>query len=365
MRKYLIIIILSIFFSGTSYSQLAKPFNISADKATGEFKIAWIEKNMLDADENLYRISISEFEQVDARLFIRSDAAFHIFSNSKLIKKSSPDFVFDESIENLKKIAGADSIDVLLNNKAKALYYGVYQKLDVKASEGTDLEITTVESTNQLSNTFIILLIAFSVLLVSLKLSFSKRFQDVFSVSRNFSFRPFEGDNLRLRLFDQDGIFLSIIYTFATATIIYLYFLPSNAENNNAGENYEVVLEFLRAWGAILVLLVLKLVLIFTMSILYRSGRINTFYIKELLNISTFLITLLLVFTAAVYLFNGFLPNVWWTLARNILVLFYIIRVFLVYFKILKLSGFTNVYLFSYFCTTEIFPFVIGLKYFY
>lgn len=366
MKKYLIISILSICFSCASYSQPAADFfNIPVEEASDQFKIDWIEKNVIDVDENLYKINISGYNQKNLRLFIRSDAEFYIFINDKLIRKSSADYIVDEPITNLTKFNTSDSLNVLLNNEAQKLYYGMYQKIEAKITSDNTLEIVTLESASQLNNTFIILLIIFSVLLVSFKLSFSKRFQDVFSVSRNFSFRPYEGDNLRLRLFDQDGIFVSVIYTFATAVLIHLYFNPTSALNSISGESNEEVLEFLRAWGTIIVLLVLKLILIFTMSMLYRSGRINTFYIKELLNISTFLITLLLIFTGILFLFNGFLPDVWWTLVRNILVLFYIIRIFLVYFKILKLSGFTNVYLFSYFCTTEIFPFVIGLKYFY
>ncbi|WP_188467211.1 DUF4271 domain-containing protein [Marivirga lumbricoides] len=365
MNKYLIIIIFSSFISWPGNSQSPSGvFSLFAEEDSGQFRLEWLEKHSLNLDEDKYVIGLSTHKQENSRLYIHSDEEFYIFDNSALIGKSSNNNVIDVALDSLKRVYTSDSITILLNPKAENLHYGVYHKIKGKIATVASLNITPKESDNHLNNIFMILLLLFSVLLVSLKLSFSKRFVDVFSVSRNFSFRPYEGDNLRVRLFDQDGIFLSILYTFATAIIIYLYFQPADT-NYNISDNIDVVSRFLRYWGAIVILLVLKLLLIFTMSLLYRSGRINTFYIKEMLNISTLLITLLIIFTAIVYLFNGFLPEIWWSLVRNILVLFYIIRVFLVYFKILKLSGFTNVYLFSYFCTTEIFPFVIGLKYFY
>lgn len=358
-------VLLSVFYCSTLLHELpAFGMEQGLPEDTTNYRIHWLfQENLKNPDEQTI-IDLSSLNEDNTFIKIESDKPFILFNNKRLIG-SSEDNSFDILLNDLNHWLTSDTLIVFAENLAKNLNYGFYKRERIPSypAFAKDIQVETKGTPNTNGNLFILLLICFAILLSALKVNFSKKFQDVFSISRIFSLRPVEGDNLRLRLFDQDGLLAAVIYTFAMAIVLYLY----NSEHNavffkSHSINY---LEFFQSWVFIIILLAVKIFLIFLFSGLYKISRINTFYIKELINISMFFVTLLVLVTIFIYFYSATLPNFWFSFVRNTLLIMYLIRMVLIYFKILKLSGFTNLYLFSYFCATEIFPFVIGLKYFY
>ncbi len=362
--------LLLILFSWAGISQDIDVNKADTTIGTTQYQIEWLEANQIqnDDDDDLFEIDVSGYELDNLYLSIKSDREFYIFDSGALLFKSHNNSV-QILLDSLRPLLYSDTLKLLLNNNSDHVSYGFYH---LKEKSNTDYPFVSKpgikEEKFSYEDEFIVLLIIFFILLAIFKGAYPKRFQDVYSISRNFSFRPYEGENIRLRLFEQDGFFLALIYTFASSIIVYLYFSPAESSIFNIRE--ETSTGFFRTWLFISGLLMAKVLIIFTISFLYKSelfksGKVNAFSIKEILNISTYFITLVIIATAALYLINGYLPAYWWGFVKNTILILYLFRMILVYFKILKLGGFTNLYLFSYFCTTEIFPFVIGLKYFY
>ncbi|MBK6265855.1 DUF4271 domain-containing protein [Marivirga sp. S37H4] len=361
--------VLLIFFSWTGFSQNLESRQADVTDESVQYHINWLEKKQAQVEDNLFYINITKYGIDEVSLSIRSDREFYLYDREKLLLKPGSNST-TLLVDSLKAILSTDILKVLVSPNTKNITYGFFRKVEIKKAINYSVipRPNFKEEKNLFEGTVVALLIVFFILLASFKATFPKRFQDVFSISRNFSLRPYDGDSMRIRLFEQDGLFLALIYTFATSIVVYLYFSPQEmqlfAVDNGA------ITGFLQTWLFVLALLAAKIFIIFAMSFLYKSSlfkssRMNSFFIKELLNLSTYFITLVIVLTTILYLYNGYLPTYWWVLAKNMVLVLYLFRMILMYFKILKLSGFTNLYLFSYFCTTEIFPFVIGLKYFY
>ncbi len=328
------------------------------------YKINWLHQEKVEIPVEQFIIDISAYSSENTYLKIQSGKSFYLLNDTRLIG-AVDNYEINLSVDSLSATLTSDTLIVFSKSGTDQFNYGFYTRSNVTSYPAFTKEITLETNTfksNQ-DNFLIGLMIVFLILLSALKVSFPKKFQDVFSLSVIFSTRPVEGDNLRLRLFEQDGLFVALLYTFATAIIIYLYVSHQDSVYFHLGSaNF---LLFFQSWLLIIILLIIKISFIFFLSGLYKTSRINNFYIKDLINTSTFFISLFLAATILLYFYGGDLPGYWEVLAKNTLVVMCLIRMGLLYFKILKLSGFTYLYLFSYFCATEIFPFVIGLKYFY
>jgi hypothetical protein len=359
----MISVLLSLFYGTVILPGL--PVNGDTIKVNDSaYKIEWLYKKEVEKPESQFLIDISQYTIQNTFLELQSDQNFYLFNSTNLIG-SSKNKSIDLSLDSLRKMLVSDTLIVFTKGEASRLKIGFYQKSQVNEypSFTDSIKAQSKPVSGKYQNLLILLVMLFLVLLTTLKVSFPKKFHDVFSLSRIFSTRPVEGDNLRLRLFEQDGLLATVLYTFAIAIIIYLYAGQESITflNNDSAD----LRTFFQSWLISIVLLIIKIGLIFFLSALYKTSRINTFYIKELINISAFFITLFLTITMLLYFYGGSLPYFWGVLAKNALIIMYLIRTGLIFFKILKMSGFTYLYLFSYFCATEIFPFVIGLKYFY
>ncbi len=214
------------------------------------------------------------------------------------------------------------------------------------------------------NDTLIFLLLLNLGLLSAFRVLYPKRFSEVFSLRRTFSLRPLESDSFRLRLFDRDTISAIFIYVLLTGVVITL-FSSSDYDIFEVNQRMALSIAFIKSVVILSFLVTAKIFLVTVLANIYGVRKMNLFYVKELINISLLFITILFFATIIVFLWSGSMPAFWLLTIKVTLIILYIIRSILLYFKILKLSGFTYLYLFSYFCTTEIFPLIIGLKYFY
>ncbi|WMN12414.1 DUF4271 domain-containing protein [Marivirga salinae] len=291
-------------------------------------------------------------------LEVKSDAPVYLFYGDKLIEKSSDGYLqhsFNDSIRN--------DIFLSLDRNVQMLTYGIYtvEKTNVNGAYSS-LENTERESKWISDNILLILLIGASLFMVIIKVNYDKRYLNILSFNKIFTTRLNEGDQSRMRIMDQDNFVFAGLYAFLTAGLI--YFLSLGRNIGFLGIEPSGVIEFLKILIIVVIGLISKVVLVSIASNLFGNNKISAFYVKEMLNINLFFVIILFFSSISIFLFEGAIPAFWLSTAIYAMLAFYIIRLILLYFKILKLSSFTNLYLFSYFCTTEIFPFLIGLKYF-
>lgn len=288
----------------------------------------------------------------------KADAPIYLFYGEKLMEKSSNGFL-EYSFDAIPK----EEIYLSLDNNLRNLKYGIYSiKKSGKEIGYRSLEISTRDSKWLSDNILLILFIGASIFMVIVKVSYNKRFKTILSFNNTFTFQLKEGDQSRIRIMDQDNLVFAGLYVFITAGLI--YFLIVGKDISFLSIEANGILAFLKILSVISIGLIGKVMLIAISSNLFGSYKISAFYIKEMLNINLFFIVILFFSSMLIYLHLGGIPFFWLSVSTYGIVILYIVRLIFLYFKILKLSSFSNLYLFSYFCTTEIFPFLIGLKYF-
>jgi hypothetical protein len=288
----------------------------------------------------------------------KSDATIYLFYGDKLMEKSSNGYL-EHSFNSVTQ----EDIFLSLDKNLSELSYGIYS-IEMQSQNGvySSLENAERESKWISDNILLILLIGASLFMVIIKINYDKRYINILSFSKIFTTRLNEGDQSRVRIMDEDNLVFAGFYTFLTAGLI--YFLGIGKNVGFFGIEANGIIEYLKILSFVAIGLIAKVILISLASNLFGNSKIPAFYVKEMLNINLFFVIILFFSSIFIYLFSGAIPAFWLSVSTYALVVFYLARLILLYFKILKLSSFTNLYLFSYFCTTEIFPFLIGLKYF-
>ncbi|MBL0764287.1 DUF4271 domain-containing protein [Marivirga atlantica] len=357
MRKLLsLIIILSVFALANTNAQSVDTLLIELDKY-----------ELISADEGnedfIFRLPVDSFPQNFDAVKLKSTKLFYVFFHDSIYGHSNEDNELLVYIPNHKKSRLSD-MRIHSQNAQQKVFVSTLKKAMPKESQ-LKIEIQKNNGANSsFKDVFIVLLLVIITLLTIFRISYPKRFNEVFSVRRNFSLRPIESDNSRLRLFDEDGLFAAAVYIIILSFLLLILFNYEEIIISKADRS-QIFITFLKTVLIFSTVLFTKVVVVSLNSRLFRINKINAYYIKEILNLGLLFGIILFLFLAVIFLSGEYLP--YWSIlvVKNGIIVFYLARVFLLYFKILKLSGFTYLYLFSYFCTTEILPLIIGLKYFY
>jgi hypothetical protein len=308
--------------------------------------------------DSISQLKIELKNTAGLHLEARSDAAFYLFFEDKLIAKSNEGYLAYSFKNNVRV-----PIYLSFAEKGQKLTYGIYAtKRSDDAIVYSGLNKTERDDKWVSDNILVILLISASLLMVIIKLNYDKRYFSILSINKIFTLRLKEGDQSKSGILDKDNLVFAGLYIFLTAGLLYFLSLGKNTEI--VGVQANGMLDFFKLLLVVAIGLLAKIVLISISSNLFGNGKLSAFYVTEMLNINLFFVIILFFSSILVYLFSGAIPALWLSITVYTLLLFYLARFILLYFKILKLSSFTNLYLFSYFCTTEIFPFLIGLKYF-
>ena len=159
---------------------------------------------------------------------------------------------------------------------------------------------------------------------------------------------------------------LVIVYQAALLSGLLIVFL--NYYNNPFEQTYLLNINPLKGWvsffGMVLLLFIFKYVLISILSFLFDvSDRINFYFIEFLRMSMIFYSILFLVISYTIinkfYLLENLLDSL-----IMLVVLFNLLRFFILYFKFRGTVPMKNLHLFSYLCTTELIPIILGVKFF-
>jgi hypothetical protein len=126
----------------------------------------------------------------------------------------------------------------------------------------------------------------------------------------------------------------------------------------------DILFGWLLAFAITLIALLLKYILIFIVSSLFDVASSINFYFIEYLRMTTLfysIVFVILSFTVVNYFFG--LQQVSGGLAP-VVIGFYLVRFGVIFFKFQRNLPIKNLHLFSYLCSTELIPIIIGLKFF-
>ena len=213
----------------------------------------------------------------------------------------------------------------------------------------------------------VISLILVCVFAVS-KAVFPKLFVESLSFSRLFGFRVKEDLGSNIRPFSTEHIYFTALFGFNLAFAV-LFILNQPYLQNHAltflhidGFGQGILLWLLLGIG-INLLIYLKYLLIAVIGWLFHARQLVNRHFTDYINTSS-LFYILVSTVLSLVIYATFIVSVSFSQGVVLVVFFFLFyRSLLLYVKLLQLSAYSKLYIFSYICTTELIPVLIGLKF--
>lgn len=214
---------------------------------------------------------------------------------------------------------------------------------------------------------FIILsMILLCVFAVS-RVAFPKLFAESLSPDKLFGFRLKEDLGSSLRPFSTEHIYFTGLYSLALSFVA--LFLVNQLQREIPVDWLQVrnipngLLVWLVLGIALNLVVYLKYLLILLLSSLFNTRGFVSRHFIDFINASLFYYVISAI-VIALGVYASFIPGVLFinTLKVSLLIfLFY--RCLLLYIRLMQLSNYSKLYIFSYICSTELIPLIIGLKF--
>ncbi len=219
----------------------------------------------------------------------------------------------------------------------------------------------------QIRDTWIVVSIILLLLLTVSRLLFPKVFFSTYSPKKFFSFRFSEDFGSGLRLLSTE--YLHFTYLLSAALVFCILVLDSLPTREALLPSW---LQANNTWEGILIWMGLSvvLVLLFLIRYLFVSGygklynlpNGQTRHFQEAQSLNQ-VFALLITGSLILMLYSGFyFPESIFNTIALATGIYMIYRQFNLYFKMLSLGAYSKLFIFSYLCTTEIIPALVGIK---
>lgn len=360
MLKRLVIFILALFLS---------PF-ISAAQDTvllhnfrPEWKVLDEEEVLLSFDtldgntqEVLFDLNPEQYR--NTLLKIASAHKIYCYINRHLVKTLSAGTTY-LNIDSLKEryVTKAFRVGLLSENGFEGVETKMYLVSEEKVQISSKLQPLDRDVRSDFKDFLITGVIIFLIFYGVLWYSYPKRMKDALSLTKTFSLRLTDSDTTKIRLMEQDTI---VIMSFYALVFSFIYHI---IESVDFMMYWERLLHWFLTFCVVFILLMAKIILVYIVSSLFNARGVTAYYVREMINLTLLFLIIYLGVSVATILIGDKISPSWPAITKVSFIVFFALRTILLYFKILRFSGFTYLYLFSYFCATEILPLVIGYRY--
>ena len=215
---------------------------------------------------------------------------------------------------------------------------------------------------------FIVLSMLLLVIYAVSRVIFPKLFAESITLEKLFGFRLKEDLGSSIRPFSTEHIYFTALYSFNLSFVI-LFLI--NGFNSDLGEfpwlKIDAFWQGLFYWvlGGVVVnlLIYLKYLLIAILSWLFNATVLTSRHFIDMVNASS-LFFIFVTLALAISSYRIFLPgqNLQIVIIASVLIFFFY-RSMLLYIRLIQLSPYSKLYIFSYICSTELIPLFIGVKF--
>jgi hypothetical protein len=305
----------------------------------------------------------------NSRLYIHAPEGTSVFFDQKMVayEDTGTGFFFD--IDSLRANHSAKSLLITLYNPRFSdeghLQTNIVrfraQEYAGNAAPFDPLQFMR-RDTGEFVDFFVLALILLLIFFAIIMNAFNKRMQSFYNLGRAFSFNFREESTFfKGKVFDRTNLPILMAHSLLISFIAIVVII--SIDNTKL-----VINNFIAAlahWSVLALgifgFFILKYWLLAVVGSLFRLPFINRHYL-EYVRLSKIFFAAVFVLLVVLYMgFNMDLERIS-LIVINILILFVILRVFVLYFKFMGSSPFNNLYLFSYLCSTEVLPMVVGLK---
>lgn len=291
-----------------------------------------------------------------------------VLIEQQIIARTTQSGCLNFSIDSLHRVYGQKSLLVTVYQPQKKVSQIMLSVVSQDTSPTTLQNQVKERVDTAKSDFFVIGLVTLLIICAVLINQYPKTFKTIYSLPGILSFKLREKD-MRIRLISEAHIFFLVQHCLLVAFLLVMLVSSSRAEGlvipyvNFAPEN---VSAFLLLWLTLSVVVFatiwIKYILIMLFGTLFRLRYLKEFHMFDFMRMS-------LVFWASIFFlvigtyYNVSVTDIFYSrILTYLFIIFAIVRIIILYLRLMKNAQFRNMYLFSYICTAEIIPLLIGLE---
>ena len=371
MKKATLLISLFFFLAWNNLS--AEDFLIEED-----MRLSWVffdesQQVMLpfldNSAENPVAIHLSVDKQygAEAYLMLSIPAKSSLLINNKFISHYEQETTKYLLLDSLKQSLQFDQLKFTLYNKGKfqnpvqSKIGFIHKRFDSSLNVNPIADRAFDERLNFLK-IIIMIILTFFVILYSL---FPSDLVDFLNVQTVVTFRYTETGLIKYRTITKTQ---SLVIVFEAALLASILIIVLNYYNNPFGDTIFMRINPIFGWlmllGLVLFSIFLKYILINAVSNLFKVQDKVNFYFLEYLRMAMVFYSIIFVVLCYIVINRFFVLSSFLESMIHIVAGFNILRFIIIYFKFRRTVSMKSLHLFSYLCTTELIPIIIGLKFF-
>jgi len=300
------------------------------------------------------------------KLYLEVPGGSSVFINQKIAAYRGEPGALLFSIDSIREVHGRDDLFVTIYNpdlkNENNLHTSIIQTARIQNSDQDDRnEAGAVRRSDSAFDDFFgVAVIALLAMYATLLNMDKKRMRGYYNIARMFSMNIREEITFKGKVFDGSNIPFIVAHSFLVS-FVGLFILFNRVEGFYLHRFGVALLTWTVGAGLVFILLALKYWLLSLIGELFKLPFVVRHY-HEYFRMSTVFFTALFFIVLTQFLsLKSDLDNIS-QIVVNFVIIFLIIRVVALYFKFIRVTGFKNLYLFSYLCSTEILPMVVGLK---
>lgn len=371
LKKYTLLFVILLFVVGQRLQ--AEDFLVEED-----MRLSWVfydEKQQVmlpfldNSTENpvAIHLSIDQNFGSEAYLMIDIPSKSSLLINNKFINSFEEQSIRYFLLDSIKKKLDTDTIQFTLYNQGKfqkptqSQIGFIHQRFDssINVNPISDREM---DARVDFLKIIILIIIGFFVVLYTL---FPLDLFEFLNLQTIATFRYTETAFIKYRTITKTQSLVIVYQATLLASILIIYL---NYYNNPFGETFFMRINPIFGWlilfGLVLLFIFLKFVLINIVSVLFKvQDRIN-FYFIEFLRMAMVFYSIVFIIICYIVINRFYVVSSFLESLIHVVVAFNLIRFIIIYFKFRRTVPMKSLHLFSYLCTTELIPIIIGLKFF-
>lgn len=329
------------------------------------FYFPFVENSLDGVSSISFPLEFSKYERYD--LYLKAPAGSSVFFNQQIVAFMEDPGYLLFPIDSLQQAYKGESLFVTLYNPqiteeselATSIVETAGQQISDAGYEDGMMHFLRRDRSGfgDFFGVAVVILLLFYAVLLNIN---HKRMRGYYNVGRMLSLNIREEVTFKGKVFDGNNIPILLVHSFLVS-FIGLFILSGREGMPNLHRFGQSMAAWTLGAGIVFLLFVFKFWLLSLAGSLFKLPFAVRHYL-EYLRMSKIFFTALFFLALVLFLtFKTELNNINQIIV-NFVILFLIVRVVVLYFKFIGVTAFKNLYLFSYLCSTEILPMVVGLK---
>ena len=291
-----------------------------------------------------------------------------LFFNGSLMHYYQADRCQYMPVDSLIDVYGADTLLLNIYHPALNLKNIAISISLLNANNDEHTSYLVVRRNQDLYKNFAELVLLFLFGLVTLTIVVSgKSVFEFYDFVRGFSLRILEEKKSVVRVFSRTNLVYLFVQSLIVAFVILLISIYSASEAqisylHTYTSNYSIYLIWVLVGLGYMALFIVRYVLVSLNTLLFNIKDVRDIHFRDFTRMSMFFSLIIAVVLSVTVIIDESVANIVVYGVVRVLILFFLLRTFILYQKILRSSSYRKLHLFSYLCVTEILPLIISLK---